>query len=206
MSIEKTMQQIKNEQVRLNKTLEFNEFFKNFNMKTFIEPEYNKLILCSKNTETPIINVPYNVIDNTPYILEKLTIFKPIFESIKNFINDISYGNIYLDSNKVTFIYKNTILVKIHPINENTLEIESNFKIEKSSCHIQFNKSEGKLIISAGFTSKEDITYDIEKQITPQKFNATILDEMNKETIRIFQENLNIDVKTYPQSKYTFWD
>ena len=107
MSIEKTMQQIKNEQVRLNKTLEFNEFFKNFNMKTFIEPEYNKLILCSKNTKIPIINVPYNVIDNTPHILEKLTSLKPIFESIKNFINvylfqSISYLIIHFNSPKYT--------------------------------------------------------------------------------------------------------
>lgn len=203
MSLKNITQQINYEKVRLSKTNEFNDFFKNFNMTTFIEPEYNNLILCATNTEKPIIKVSNNAINDTQHILDKITKLEPMFESIKNFVNHISHGTIYLNYNEFIFIYKNTILVKIEYIDEKTLKIESNFKIEKGAIHLQLG--EGKLIINANFNANEKITYRIEKQITPKELNTTILDEMNEKTINIFQKNLNIDIDDYPQSKHTFF-
>ena len=203
MSLKNITQQINYEKVRLSKTNEFNDCFKNFNMNTFIEPDYNNLILCATSTGKPIIKVSDNAINDTQYILDKITKLEPIFESIKNFVNHISHGTIYLKYNEFTFIYKNTILVKIKYITEKTLKIESNFKIEKGAIHLQLGK--GKLIVNANFNANEEITYRIEEQITPKELNTTILDEMNEETINIFQKNLNIDINDYPQSKHTFF-
>lgn len=203
MSLENITQQINYEKVRLSKTNEFNDCFKNFNLSTFIEPEYNNLILYATNTEKPIIKVSDNAINNTQSILDKITKLEPMFESIKNFVNHISHGTIYLNHNEFTFIYKNTILVKIKYIDEKTLKIESNFKIEQGAIHLQLGK--GKLIVNTDFNANEEITYRIEKQITPKELNTTILDEMNEETINIFQKNLNININDYPQSKHTFF-
>ena len=203
MSLENITQQINYEKVKLSKTNEFNDFFKNFNITTFIEPDYNNLILCATSTGKPIIKVSDNAIKNTQCILDKITKLEPMFESIKNFVNYISHGTIYLNHNEFTFIYKNTILVKIKYIDEKTLKIESNFKIEQGAIHLQLGK--GKLIVNTDFNANEEITYHIEKQITPKELNTTILDEMNEETINIFQKNLNIDIDNYPQSKHTFF-
>ena len=136
-------------------------------------------------------------------VIEKLTKLKPVFELINNFIDDVSYGYIDLNYNKIKFIYKNTVLIEIKVVNENVLKIESNFEIKKQAIHIPYD--EGKLIISTGFNSTEDITYRLEKQITLKELNANILDEMNEKTINIFQKNLNINVKEYPQIEYTIW-
>ena len=203
MSLENITQQINYEKVKLSKTNEFNDFFKNFNMSTFIEPDYNNLILCATNTEKPIIKVSKNAINDTQHVLDKITKLEPMFESIKNFVNHISHGTIYLNHNEFTFIYKNTILVKIKYIDEKTLKIESNFKIEKGAIHLQLGK--GKLIVNADFNANETITYRIEKQITPKELNTIILDEMNEETINVFQKTLNIDIDDHPQSKHTFF-
>ena len=203
MSIKTTTQQIKNDNIRIEKTIEFNAIFKETNIKSFIEPNYNKLILCSKDTEKPIIRVAGDAINETQLLIEKLTKLKPVFELINNFIDDVSYGYIDLNYNKIKFIYKNTVLIEIKVVNENVLKIESNFEIKKQAIHIPYD--EGKLIISTGFNSTEDITYRLEKQITLKELNANILDEMNEKTINIFQKNLNINVKEYPQIEYTIW-
>lgn len=206
MSLEKTIQQINNEKVRLNKTIEFNKILKDLHLDAFIEPEYNRLILCSTTTGKPIMCLFVDAINKAPYLLDKLTELKPVFESMKNILNHMSYGSIYLNSNEFKFIYKNTIIVTIEYIKGEPLKVESHFKLQQKSCHIQFDKGDGILYINAGFNSKEDVTYHIKKQISLQELDTTILDEMREETITIFKKNLNINVTDYPQSKYTNWD
>lgn len=190
MSIEKTIQQI-------------NKIFKNIDLKAISENKYNRIMLISKNTEKPIIRIYKDGVNEDQYIIEKLTELKPFLKSINSFIDDISYGHINFDYNRFKFIYKNTILVEIKNINKNLMTIESNFKIKKGTIHIPYG--EGKLIVSTGFNSTEDITYRIEKQVTLKEFNTNILNEMNEQTINVFKNNLNINVAEYPQVEYTIW-
>ena len=190
MSIEKTIQQI-------------NKLFKNINLKAMPENKYNRILLISKNTKKPIIRIYKDGVSEAQYVIEKLTELKPVFETINSFIDDISCGYINFDYNQFKFIYKNTIVVEIKNINKDLIKIESNFKIKKQSIHIPYG--EGKLIVNTGFNSTEDITYRLEKQVKLKEFNATILNKMNEQTIDVFKNNLNLNVKEYPQVEYTIW-
>ena len=160
-------------------------------------------MLISENTEKPIIKMYRDAVEESQYMIEKLTKLKPIFESLKNNIDDITYGYINTEKNQIKFIYKDTIVVEIKYINEKLVKIESNFKVQKQA--IRIPHGEGSLIINVGFNSTEDINYRIEKQITLKELDVNILDDLNKQTINVFQKTLNVDLKQYPQIKNTIW-
>ena len=202
MTNEKTIQQYKHDQMRFEKTAEFNKILENTNIEVFIKPENYQLVLLSKQNESIMFEIWHNVLKEGQYIHDKLTELKPVFESLKNSTNDITHGYINLNYNEFNFIYKDSIQVEFRYKN-NELKIKSMFKMKKQALHIP--QEEGKIIISAGFNSKADAKYVIEKQMKLNEFNTNLLDEMTEKTIDVIQNTLELDPKDYPQTENALW-